>query len=194
MKFKIMEDKPTRITKKLFDQFVKENCNQFFKKSKGRPLFRGIFDVAYGVQRFINSPRKDRIPIDMPQDVQKTLDFYFFEKFGWEPRSSALFVTGAHAQAAEYGNIFKIYPTDGYKFLWSPSISDLFKEFHAEFGVAFIGNDTISAQKRKSKEQQILEFCIDSVDTYIDTNLLAAIKSGNEIMIQCKQYAAELDT
>jgi len=194
MKFKLMEDKPIFITKKIFDQFVKENCSQFFKKSKGCRLFRGITDDKWGQRRFIANPRKDRTPTDMPKDVHEMLDFYFFDKFGWKPRSSALFVTGEYAQANEYGDVFKIYPTDGYKFLWSPSISDLFKEFHAEFGNSIVRNN-VGAQERRNKiRQRILEFCIDSVDSYIDTNLLAAIKSGNEIMIQCEQYAAELNT
>jgi hypothetical protein len=101
----------------------------------------------------------------------------FLEKFGWAARSEGVFATGNSKEAAYYGNVYAIYPVDGYKYIWSPKVKDLYT--HLDW-------DT-------EKDLDLSDEEIDELfQTYKTDDLQQAIDSRHEIMIKCSQYAAEL--
>jgi hypothetical protein len=116
----------------------------------------------------------------MPADVHEELNEYFIDKFGWAARSEGLFTTGSIQFAKIYGTVFQIYPADDYQFLWSPAIQDLYMEFVQE----------VNLDEGEDEDLAITDFCLDAVSSYKDNNLVRAMKSGREIMLQCEEYAA----
>lgn len=94
-------------------------------------------------------------------------------------RGNAFYVTGDKEQAefyspAETNQIFCIFPIGDFDFSWSPKV----KDFH-EY------NDMFNSDKKIDDE--LPEFIKKN---YKDDDLAKALKSGNEIMIVCKEYYA----
>lgn len=123
----------------------------------------------------ILKPRTDRKPLNMHPNVQRLLDDIFLKKFGWKARSSGVFASGNKHGVAGYGTVYEIYPTDGYKFLWSPKVGDLYEAvFWDEYG--YVDTDDPDF--------------VEKMNSYKDKNLIDAIMSEHEVMIQCDRYAA----
>ena len=164
---------------------IKKDCKPFIKQiKKAGLLYRGTKKYNPGIIKVI--PRKDRMPMSIHPKVQVILDDLFKKKFGWKPRSSAVYAVGDFSVASQYsgfesGGVYSMWPMGNFKFLWSPNISDLFEEIY----------DTSQDWVRwfTSGHDHLAEF----VDTYTDKNLVKAIRSDHEIMISCKSYYMVLD-
>lgn len=159
---------------------LSKDCSEiinFYKKSDivndFNGLFRGSLKNAGVISNKIK-PRKDRRPTDTPQDIQIELDKAFKSEFGWKPRSQGVFSFGRARDAAFYGYPYAVFPSNGYKFLWSPNVPDLYVYLKS----ANVLSDFPGI------EQKIKEI----IDTYTNKNLDKAIDSGHEIMIGCKYY------
>ena len=106
------------------------NCQPFLKECKQscgknpRFLFSGRSgDKDY----FIRNVRKNRTPMDMPEDAHDAFDDAFHKKFGIKARSNSIFVTGSKYMAENYGDtVYAIFPIGKYKYLWSPKFQDLY--------------------------------------------------------------------
>jgi hypothetical protein len=195
MKFKLLE---AEISFAEFNAFIYKNCRQFLNESGSRVMFRGISRKETYDTRFISSPPKDRMPKDMLFQLHSFMDNLLLQKFGWRGRSAAAFCTGDESQANYYGTPYKIYPVDGYKFIWSPEIKDLYGDFdefrvrsgkyrHMATAQGFLANVPVPT------EDEIEQHFVELLRTYRRDDLAEAIKSGNEIMLHCKQYAAIWD-
>lgn len=153
---------------------IQSSCSQFLKLTHGVSIYRGtrarIGDVSY------HTIRDDRKPSTTPPHWQKMINEWFQENFGSPWRSNAIFTTGARAQAEYYGKPYEVYPKDGFKYLWSPKIKDLF---------LYIANNhnTTSYTQMPERIKQMLDEA-----EYQSGDLLAAIRSGHEIMIQAPGY------
>lgn len=79
-------------------------------------------NIMMGAQIFTS--RQDRRPQDMPIEIHNKYDELFLEKFGWKARSEGVFVAGG--DRTSYGTPFFFFPVNGYKFIWSPAIFDLY--------------------------------------------------------------------
>jgi hypothetical protein len=73
-------------------------------------------------------PRSDRIPKDTQQELHDVADMILKEKFGWKPRSEGVFATSSYVEAHAYSNKNPhiIFPVDGFKYIWSPKITDAY--------------------------------------------------------------------
>lgn len=106
-------------------KLIKENCKQWLKESEGKLCWRG-YSKASGKQGWSERhTREDRYPKDTPQDVHDALNNEFEASFGW-PARNGIFCSGDPAFAEAYGQLISIWPTDGYEYVWSSSIRDLF--------------------------------------------------------------------
>lgn len=174
-------------------QFLKENCKfycdqadidldkeNFYKDA----LFRGMNSPPssavptkielYGKihNSFIITPRADRKPLHTSKDTNQILDDYFEKHFGVKYRKG-LFCTGKFNDTRMYGKPYAIFPMGEFTFMWSPKTSDM-----------FIHDSKIS---RMTPEE--IEEYLNRLD-FSEENLIAAIKSNNEISIICKKYLA----
>ena len=112
--------------------------------------------------------RLDREPKHNSKVVHRVADNWFFEKFGRRYRSQAYFCTGAQDVAKHYGNVYEVFPLNGFNFCWSPKIRDLF----TEVSLSFIDPCDTPA-------------IIDLLERgdYREVGLTDAIRSGCEIMV-----------
>jgi hypothetical protein len=173
-------------------EFIQKNCQQFLREVGGKRIYRGVKSsvskkLGQGTEVvFIANPPQNRMPVDTPIDLHKYADDLFLKLFGWRARSSAVFGTGLKSEAELYGTAYKIYPTDGYKYLWSPNIKDLFMDLdHFMYGRA-----EYRYVETPVGDDEIKEHIEDIVRTYKNTDLVEAIDFGHEIMISCDKYAA----
>lgn len=117
-------------------QELQKNCKQFLKdysktglSKKGIWIWRGAgqnVDFVKGFKEII--PRVDRKPKDMSYELHHHFDSEFYHKFGWYARSEGVFTTSKLSEAKNYGNPYLFFPSGRYKFIWSPTIDDLYSE------------------------------------------------------------------
>lgn len=189
MRFTILENnilagKSEPIVNEFYD-FVREKCFTFVNQSQDIPLYRGINESYTKFNRMIFTPKKNRLPKDMPMDLHNIFEELFYDKFNWLPRSEGVFAIGDYRKSSYYGDVWRIYPTNGFKFLWSPEIQDLYVSIENS-----LARKQLNYSRVKLLNDDVLgELLYNLVETYQDTNLPEAIKSGHEIMIKCEHYA-----
>jgi hypothetical protein len=176
-----------------------KDCSQFIKE--GNKLFRGYDSNEKFIER---TPRKERTSTDTPQALSDMLDIYFKSKFGWKPRSEGVFASSSISQASMYGKVYHIFPVNGYKYIWSPDVYDLFSILNTKIG-KFLNDENFkdidfgygggppSAKFISSKDvsNEIVKEFMDDFDnkiisTYTNKNLDK--NKRNEVMIKCKKY------
>lgn len=84
-------------------------------------------DFISRIPRIANSSQDSRKPASTPEEVHDFINKWFDKKFGW-PVRNGVFTTGKIGTASDYGTIYLFFPTDGYKFVYSKSISDLYSQ------------------------------------------------------------------
>jgi hypothetical protein len=178
MKFVIIESGDNLLSnKEKVYQFIQKECGDFLAESNNIPVYRGMAATG-GWDQAIMTTRKDRWPRTTPPEIHNFLDNLFYKKFGWRARSSGLFGTGDFDWATYFTKnyVYRIYPADGYTYLWAPDIKDLFNELDI----------TVVMGKVKYNKKELQQIIPRSYKT---TDLVEAIKSGHEIMFNCKRYA-----
>ena len=187
---------------------IEKECKPWLTASKGYDVYRGM----WGKKDFDKiKVRKDRRPLDTPLDVHNELDNIFKKHFGWKARSGGLLATGDRRVAGTYGEAYKIFPIGRFRFIWSNKVHDLYGryvEFMTKEGLIYSGGgkwkinqerkDVIIAGEEDLSMDRIGEFqgrVFKKLDDlikkeYSSSNLINAIKSNNEIMIDCKEYYA----
>ncbi len=181
----ILEDKIDRI--ELID-LLKDKCLPFLNATNysGNFLLRAVKNYPQNINTyevtFQNtastvyelSVRKDRKPLSFTKPVHKKLDDWFFDNFGVKHRSQSLFCFGNDAsptQLRTFGaHTIAIFPMGDFKFAWSENVGDLY--------------DLLSVSGDVSIDKQMRDF------KFKDTDLVNAIKSNKEIMINCDKYLA----
>jgi hypothetical protein len=157
------------------EKFIEEHCDQFLKESRGHFLYRGMV-VPQKPYAIIRMPHKNRRPSNTPEDIHHKLDEMFMKRFGWRPRSTGVFATSSYGDAEYYGDVYTIYPANGFRYLWSPDVGDLYGELNYEF----------SSDGTYWRNEEDIEYMINK--RYKDNDLLGAIDSKHEIMIGCDFY------
>ena len=167
------------ISKEEIFEAIQKDCKPFLKAIDNNVfsyiIFRGTKDLKNFMKKKV---RMDRKPLDTKKQYHKLLDDELYKKFKIRGRTKCIFVTGNKIDARRYGNIYSIFPIGNFKFIWSPMVKDYtYKLKHL---------------KQTNYEINDLSPVIKSeiVGTYQTTDLKKAIKSGNEIMISCKEYYA----
>jgi len=165
---------------------VRRDCQPYLQANPdpifGDPLFRGIRTE----KEFVDEPTKiktGRDPVNSPAIIHQEANVYFIDKFK-QPFRNALFCTGNDIEATGYGAEFIIFPKGDFQFIWSPVISDFFTAYE-DFGEAYKKTPNYSAS---DLQHDFVEAIIIGKGKYTSKNLLAAIRSGHEIMISCDSY------
>ena len=95
-----------------------------------------------------------------------------------------MFVTGFKDHAAKYGTTFLIFPAGEFTFAWSPRVKDLYEAFgNAEWWDLY----TSSLNHGMNPDPERFNTWMDT-KIFKNTDLKAAIKSRNEIMIRGPGY------
>jgi hypothetical protein len=175
--------------------FLEKNCKQAIKEAKARHCFfwRGLknpISGSYGVK----GVRQNRIPTDTPEEIQKWIDNEFKKKFGWRPRSQAVFAAGSMEGAYNYTTSrdkMMFFPIGSYSYLWSPGIKDLFtnmEDFIMDQKIADDMEKFSLEEITESEEKEIKEHIKNVVNSY--TNKKVPTNTHNEIMfnIKSKKY------
>lgn|SRR5574343_1902454 len=155
-------------------------------------LYRGSkHDEIDGILQL--SRRKDRVPMSMNDKVHNTLDRLFLKKFGWKARSEGVFVTGSVKQAYFYGSTHLFFPIGKYRFIWSPTVYDLFSDMRYGLFVMYKREKNLTPSVALDDLEDINDFTnylYDkfSVFRYTNKNLKDAITSRHEIMFDCDEY------
>ena len=172
---------------------IEKDCTDFLIQSKGAGFFaRGINTFRRdSIKVTLNKKeitiyripvRQDRKPKDSGMDVTKNFNAIAKKKFGWEPRTSGLFVyphnvnVDNNSASSLYGEPFIAIPIGKFKYVWSPNVND-FITHESSF------KDTNTAIER--------EMYFDRLE-YTDSNLEKFLKltKVREAMIGCANYYA----
>ena len=160
--------------------------------------------------------RTNRKPSDMDMDLYNYYDKTFYKKFGIKGRSGSLFCSGDSHMAGGYGDTnYIVFPVGKYEILWSDEIRDLYKNPYSDMIIDrylniyydqrilmlddpsinpdvalkkypydfFSTSDTYSIKKEFNKTMDEKIF-----STYQTGNLMKAIDSHHEIMMQSKGF------
>jgi len=200
-------------------QRIKQDCKIYLDMNpltiNHLALYRGISGNL--AQSRLITVRKDRRPRDSTDCMHYAFNEYFKEKFGKPYRSISVFCTGDPDIANEYagsGTNHVIFPVGDFDYCWSPQLSDLFGEFEYKLNHNIVNDfhrqllelppDTKLSEEQYNEIQEIEaidpdNYCIELVNYYFNhkpveylenQNFEQAIKSGNEIMIDCDKYYA----
>ena len=105
--------------------FIEAHCQEYLQMSKlaGGFLYRGIARNLNRAPIFIGNSSDNRPPRNTAPNIQKIADEYL--KIGGFKalRSNSVFC-GNIDQASEYGDIYIIFPIDGFDFTWSMNHDD----------------------------------------------------------------------
>lgn len=164
---------------------IKKDCSEFLIDSKGQYLYRGIPNQSDEFIKVV--PRSDRKPKNSSLKQQEMFNTAFEKIHNINDiRSRAVFATGRHSdtEVYAYGKLsYIIFPVNGSTFWWSPIYGDVYidyKDFLRD-------NDYKYNTLRDEWPEGSMEEFIESAE-YTDKDLARGIKSGNEIMILCKEY------
>lgn len=165
---------------------IKEHCQPFLEMID-YDLYNNV--IYRGMDRFedpisLMKVRKDRKPLATNVEVHRLADNYFKKKFNISARSGSVFVTSSFSTASEYGRPVVCFPVGEFKFVWSPNTNDMYGLF---VGQMETGIRKLAATDNKDAAQEYVDSVLD-YHQYTDENLVAAINSHNEIMIECDYY------
>jgi len=164
---------------------IKADCQPFLNECGGKFLYRGM---KKGIQYFTRRQvRMDRKPESSSKFVHNVMDEWLHKKFGIKARSTTVFTTADFQQSAGYsggyGGAYAIFPIGDFKFVWSEKLYDPFMQMQ----------DVMFDKEDERYPDDILGPKVEAFlekSKYRDDNLPAAIASGNEVMIECKEYYA----
>lgn len=150
---------------------IVKDCQPFLRKFGGdRLLYRGSRSISHGPQVEFSKRkvRADRRPMNTAEDVHRQMDDWFEKRFDVRARSSTLFATGNFREAKGYGTVYAVFPIGEFRHFWSEKIEDLYVDL------------------REKDEHDVAGF-LDAAG-YTTGNLPAALESGHEVMVECKEY------
>lgn len=178
---------------------IKKECSQILKvyKSMRKVAMRGIKRGQADYDILVKKGRvgKGRIPKDTPKNVHRWLNDMFKDKFGWPVRDGVP-TTALFEQAGNYGDRYVFYPANGYKFVYSVRISDLFDRIphNIRFGPLRTAQPgEIDSYVRGSAEElhggkNEYAYFLELFDTYTDKNLQEGLLRSGEIFFNTKKY------
>ncbi len=185
--------------------YMKKNCKPWLKQTNNGKLtvFRGLRIDDTAPMAFARDTRTNRIPKDTTKTRHQLFDLLISTAGCAANRTNSLFVTGSHSVADDYGQPFVLIPVGPFNYSWSPVYSDWTNEFYdhnmpnyltpkGRKQVKDMANDSDDRFDDLMDKQQI-SIMSDPSNINIPylkkrikcTDLQKAIKSDNEIMIQC---------
>jgi len=167
---------------------LKKECSRIIKEYTAVQGFmlRGVKNITKDKILAVKNMRAgDREPRDTPLHVHEWLNSEFEDRFGWKVRNG-ISTTSSWSTASGYGggNVYVFFPTDRYKYCWSPAIQDLTLSLPSEIRNTR-NSDTL---QMNLVLPQYSNFNNDYFDTYRGVNLTKCIQSGNECMFNVPKY------
>lgn len=181
---------------------IRENCQQFLAESKfyfhnkNHVLYRGTND--HNTNYFLGSSKNDRKPRDTNINIQNAIDYKLEEAGFIARRGNSTFCWGREHSARDYGNIYAIFPFDGYSYTWSTGYHDFTGDFNprlylnipVDLYLASLNNNTLFNQLSNKIMSDPINMFLEETG-YMNNDLIEAIDSGNEIMINGKYIAVK---
>jgi|AntAceMinimDraft_17_1070374.scaffolds.fasta_scaffold05100_6 hypothetical protein len=129
-----------------FTELVKRDCSEFLKEIKPSKhfLYRGVTSSLGDMG--IKTPRSDRKPKDTSAEAHEYIGKVFKKYHGWNPRTEGVFCSGDENYTHHYGRPYIIFPVNGYKYLWSSKIADIYVRLQRDYDFEYknvSGNYTI---------------------------------------------------
>ena len=143
---------------------IKEQCSQIIKEYNRADmvLFRGsgsssLIKMDNTNYVFKAYPRDDRWPKDTQEYLHDLLNDAFYKKFKWKPRSQGVFASH-YSVALGYGVPYVFFPVNGYKYVWSMRVDDLYGDYierhqydYEEYDVRTLGGNWVNTENPKQK-------------------------------------------
>lgn len=191
-----------------YGELIKQNCKPYLNEigdiDSNSFILRGMRNID---KQFVEKTvRKDRDPKLTPKPIHDFIDDWFKGNYQIKIRSEGIFGTGDNRRAASYGKPYAIFPIGNFDYIWSPDIPDLTLRLEAVIAEALKQEgekldsqiDAFDIIKTKYNSQQKLPKQVRvailkklrSAKYQKNKNLKQAIKSNNEIMINCDKYYA----
>ena len=160
---------------------VNSNCSQILKLYKrtfsisshmiGGVLFRGLKKaIPLGTVKSSRT-EKGRRPKDTPLEVHNWLNQEFKRKFGWSVRDG-ISCTTSYGHAHGYGKIHVFLPFDGYKYVYSEEIGDLYIDLP---GMAIAG------MQKDFDLNEWLDEINEVLDSYTDKGIAHLLVKGSKV-------------
>jgi len=209
------------IAQKVIYPMLVKDCKGFlveFLKSQRTSGFRWFWR---GTDRQITEigkvpTRKNRKPKDMPVKLHELIDFMFYKKFRWSPRSEGVFTNPQPGAVMPYGQYaYAFFPIGKYRFIWSSRVEDLFADMYRRkltpdkadhLYADVVGNNAVLlpntreeyAEERKKFEiwfkdpkgwfAEVVKRADEVINTYQDDNMPMALAHRMEVTFDCKKY------
>ena len=162
---------------------LRVDCGKFLKEIRyGRHgfLYRGRGDLQIETyKKFASRVESGRRPMNTDPSMHNHLNKKFKDMFGWNVRDGA-FASFSKEAAEFYGAVYLFFPIGDYKYVWSPTICDLFARLP--------GAGKFYPWTEQEQKDQIDKLLSD----YKDTGLLEAAINvrhlSNEISFHCQHY------
>jgi len=161
---------------------LKRNCSEYIRELRsGKNFFireNNKFVIYSEDDVILLPPREDRAPRDMNPYLHNEMNNLLKAKFGWKPRSEGLFVWVTPQNKNFKRNSFEetekrlIFPTDGYKYVYSKSIFDIFYEYERIEDELYDISDNYTPEELN--EKFLNWFTKEALPTYTDKNVLKA--------------------
>jgi len=158
-------------------------CQQYIEqKPKHEELWRG-FRSAPEVDIFKKTMRDDRKPSKTPPFVHLLANEFLSTRCGYKFRNG-VFASGDYTEAIAYTHhkrpAYAIYPIGDFEFCWSPYIKDLTLDIK--------WSDVLAGKTTNEIKRAVFQI-LEQAD-FRNTDLAAAIESGNEVMLWAYEYFA----
>jgi hypothetical protein len=172
-------------------KYIAKNCKPFLNQVDEQipPLYRGQSDWLTKVtdKLFQSATLKNRQPKDTLIKDHAIIDQWFLDQFGIRFRSNhIMFATGARS-VGFYGNPYSVIPISNFQFCWSPTITDTIDLIPKAYEYEIPDANKLDRSYKYEVKKEMIEELLER-GGYSVTDLNAAINSGNEVMIHCKEY------
>jgi hypothetical protein len=180
----INEKKPNKAEQARIDDFndiyaplIEKNCGEILKvyRLQQEWLHRGVHDKGDFIEKTMRTGV--RKPAATNKKTHIRLNKLMKERFGWKVRDGISTAT-KHHQTLIYGEAYIFFPFNKYKFCYSPTTYDLFREI----------KDQPIGMPDKEWEPIIMRNLTKLVKKHQDTNLDGAWERSGEVLFKVKKY------
>jgi hypothetical protein len=109
---------------------ISQECSDFLEEGGWQLLFRGIKNA--NSPTLLSQSREGRRAKDSSWQWQEAIDTKLKEAGYSALRSNSIFVSGNQQVAQAYGDLYCIFPIDGFQYTWSGEIRDIFAEYSTD--------------------------------------------------------------
>jgi hypothetical protein len=148
-------------------QLIKQQCSQYLKESAGLPLLKSLPSTYSNFQKVKVRLQKNQDPIN------EAFDKAFGKEF-FNLRQRAIFANASQPALKEGSDLFYVFPINGYKFLYSKTISNSSSDYRQVI-------DTLIESFQD--QNQATEIITDILKmSYCTDDLLEGITSNSEVI------------